>query len=189
MSELPSTELGLDNFWSHMSEVTDSFTDVTRFGVLHKLANAYQQVMLILSAHFQCWKKFKQTQGQNWKSQCICFKGYQTKLWLSKFQVWTEWCSTSISWNFCNKANCKTRVRQVNRYVHECITIEQRVTYMYDPCIILIFGLNIKSIFLPWFCVWARSSFFDQIWVYHHETLVNRFDDVCVTQIELSLLL
>ena len=25
MSELPSTEQGLDNFWSHMSEVTDFF--------------------------------------------------------------------------------------------------------------------------------------------------------------------
>ena len=54
MSELPSTEQGLDNFWSHMSEVTDSSTDVTRFGVLPQLAKAYQQVMLILSAHFQC---------------------------------------------------------------------------------------------------------------------------------------
>ena len=40
MSELPSTELGLDNCWSHMSEVTDSFTDVTRFGVLPQLAKA-----------------------------------------------------------------------------------------------------------------------------------------------------
>ena len=54
VSELPSTEQGLDNFWSHMSEVTDSFTDVTRFGVLPQLAKAYQQVKLILSAHFQC---------------------------------------------------------------------------------------------------------------------------------------
>ena len=36
MSELPSTGLGLDNFWSDMSEVTDPFTDVTRFGVLPK---------------------------------------------------------------------------------------------------------------------------------------------------------
>ena len=40
MSELPSTELRFDNFWSHMSEVTDSFTDVTRFDVLPQLAKA-----------------------------------------------------------------------------------------------------------------------------------------------------
>ena len=67
-------------------------------------------------------------------------------------------------------------VRRVNRYVHECFTIEQRVTYMYDPCIVL---------------TWARSSFllkFGCITMRQHvDTLVNRFDGVCVTQIELSL--
>ena len=42
MSGLLSTDLGLDNFWSHMSEVTDSFTDMPRFGVnvLSQLAKA-----------------------------------------------------------------------------------------------------------------------------------------------------
>ena len=43
---------------------------------------------------------------------------------------------------------------------HECITMRWYVTYMYiqDLCTTSTFSLNIKIIFSPWMCIWAKSS-------------------------------
>ena len=55
---------------------------------------------------------------------------------------------------------------------HESLTMGQCVTYIQDLCMTLTFCLNIKIIFSPWICVWARSSLLFDIGIpkYHHET-------------------